>query len=74
MSTLRPLPDLADAEALAERGRASALIAARNNAVEALRDVAVNAQHLRAAQLSTLSGTLREVAARFDELSRLDTE
>jgi hypothetical protein len=35
---MRPLPDLTDVEAMAERGRNSALMSARNEACQGLRD------------------------------------
>ena len=42
--TLKKLPDLADVEAMAARGRRSALMSARNEACEALRDATVAIQ------------------------------
>lgn len=35
---MKPLPNLADVEAMAERGRKSALMSARNEAAQGLRD------------------------------------
>jgi len=42
--TLKKLPDLTDAEAMAARGRRSVLASARNEACEALRDACVACQ------------------------------
>ena len=41
---MRPIPKLDDVEAMAARGRRSALMSCRNEACEELRDVAVSIQ------------------------------
>ena len=41
---MKPLPDLTNVAAMAAWGRRSALMRARNEACEALRDIAVHAQ------------------------------
>lgn len=41
---MKPIPDLSDTSAMAARGRRSALMSARNEACQELRDVAVAMQ------------------------------
>lgn len=72
MSTLKPLPNLADVEAMASRGRFSAVMACRGEVVQMLRDVAVSAQSADLHDLRQMADTLREVADRFEALSALE--
>lgn len=49
---MKPLPDLTDDAAMIRRGRQSALMSARNEAAQALRDAAVAAQSCKPTDVS----------------------
>lgn len=64
---MKPLPDLNDSEAMVARGRRSALMQARKEALEALRD---EITFLNSVDLSELSGGhLHEIAERLNDIS-----
>lgn len=68
---MRPLPDLTNAEAMAARGRRGALISARNEAAEELRNASVSVQSADFAELAEHAPRLRAIAQRLEELSQL---
>lgn len=69
---MKPLPNLSDERAMLERGRRSALMSARNEACEALRDAAVSAQTMpHPEMLARIAPTLRKIADRLEALAIL---
>ena len=69
---MRPLPDLTNVEAMAARGRFSALNAARNEAIQELRDLFVAAGRMDMHELPAAAEQLRAIADRFDALAGMD--
>lgn len=66
---MRPLPDLNNLEAMAARGRRSALMSARNDACEALRSACVHI--LNADDLSAVDKRFEEMEAAMKRLREL---
>ena len=59
---MKPLPDLDDVEAMAARGRRSALMAARGEALETLRDASVAIQSVDFGNRAELDARLTALA------------
>lgn len=67
---MKKLPDLTDSDAMAARGRRSALLAARNDACELLRSIFVASQNTDAAGLDAIADQLRELANHMTAIAR----
>ncbi len=68
---MRPLPDLTNVDAMAAKGRRSALMTARNEAAEELRNVMVAVQSADPATLAEFEKPLYDIAARLGEIAKL---
>lgn len=68
---MKPLPDLDDAAAMAQTGRRSVLMRARNEACEALRNAAVAVQSAEIGEVVQPAKDAIEWAARLIEVSNL---
>ena len=71
---MKPLPDITNEKAMAAWGRRSALMKARNEACEALRDAAVTAQSQDIGAAGEGLETVSEAVARLKEIARLWNE
>jgi hypothetical protein len=69
---MKPLPNLEDEAAMLLRGRRSALMSARNEAVEEVRNLLIAVQVHNQVDLSDAAITLRELAQRFDALAGME--
>lgn len=68
---MRPLPDLDDVEAMAQTGRRSKLMTARNEACEALRDATTACQGADIGEVGSPAQKAIEAAQRLIEVSEL---
>lgn len=68
---MKPLPDLDDVQAMAQTGRRSVLMRARNEACEALRDAVVGLQAADIADAIAPAKKAIEQAARLIEVANL---
>lgn len=68
---MKPLPDLDDTGTMAARGRRSALMSARNEAAEALRDAFMDCQKAPIEEVADPARAAIEAAQRLIEVSTL---
>lgn len=68
---MKPLPDLDDVQAMAQTGRRSKLMTARNEACEALRDASTACQGADIAEVGPCAQKAIEAAERLIEVSEL---
>jgi len=66
---MKPLPNLLDTDAMAARGRRSALMAARNEACEALRDACVAVQSADITEVHEPVAQAQEACARLLQIA-----
>ena len=73
---LKALPKLDNESAMADRGRMSALMSARNEACEQLRDVVVAVQHVDVLRddIGELMADARAALERLEEISKQASE
>lgn len=70
---MKPIPDLTNTEAMAVRGRRSAIMSLRAEAASEIRDVATHLQSVDVFQenVSVICQRGREVLQRFEDLAKL---
>ena len=68
---MKKLPDIRDDAAMLERGKRGALMSARNDACESLRNVSTYVQSAQIESLSTHADELKSIAARLVEIEAL---